>query len=126
MVAESRLEISNIGGYAFRNSVGQYMDGDRVIKYGLCSKSSDIIGLTPVVITQEMVGQTIAVFTAIECKNGNWKPNKKLTKHEEGQKNFIDMVINNGGIAGFANSANIAISIVREFVSSFNTAVKND
>ncbi len=42
--------------------------GGRPIKYGLQPGSGDLIGWTPVMITQEMVGQRVAVFTSIEAK----------------------------------------------------------
>lgn len=38
------------------------------IRYGLLKGSSDFIGWTPVVITPDMVGQELAVFTSVEIK----------------------------------------------------------
>ena len=66
-------------------------------------KSSDLIGITKVVITQEMVGKTLGVFTAIEVKKEAWNENKKLDKRETAQLNFINWVKLMGGFAGFAN-----------------------
>lgn len=43
----------------------------RRIRYGLQPGSADLIGWTPVVITPDMVGQTVAVFTSIEAKTEN-------------------------------------------------------
>ena len=61
------------------------------IKAGLCKGSSDLIGWKPVLITPDMVGKTVAIFTAIEVKYGT-------TITTEEQKNFIDQVNKNGGI----------------------------
>jgi hypothetical protein len=62
------------------------------LKAGLCKGSSDIIGWKPVVITPDMVGKTVAIFTAIEVKYGS-------TKITEEQKNFVDQVNKHGGFA---------------------------
>lgn len=90
----------------FRNNVGMFniieKNKRRVVKTGLCKGSSDLIGYTTKLITQEMVGKPIAVFTAVEVKKSDWKKDKKLNPHEEMQKNFLDNVVNDGGLAGFA------------------------
>lgn len=52
----------------WRNNVGQAVYGKRRVPYGLCVGSSDYIGLRQVTITPDMVGQTIAQFTAVEIK----------------------------------------------------------
>lgn len=64
--------------------------------------TSDLIGYTPVVVTAEMVGQTLAVFTAVETKR------TENGKTSADQKNFIKQVVDNGGIAGVANSEEAA------------------
>lgn len=97
-----------------RNNSGCLPNQDGTpVRYGLGNiskkrnkliKSSDLIGITQVKITPEMVGQTIGVFTAIEVKKEAWSPNKKLDIDEKAQKAFIDWVRFLGGIAGFANS----------------------
>lgn len=91
-----------------RNNVGQYVDPKtgRPIRYGLGVGSSDLIGWTPLVITPEMVGQTVAVFTAVEVKS----PTGKAT---EPQLNFIAQVIRAGGFAGIARSPADAEKILR-------------
>ena len=63
---------------------------------GLCVGSSDLIGFTPTIVTQEMVGRVVAVFTAVEVKDG--------TKPTPEQLNFIEQVKKAGGIAGIAHS----------------------
>lgn len=101
-----RLELSeSTEAKIFRNNTGSLKQGNRTVHFGLCRGSSDLIGWTPVEITPEMVGQTVAVFTAIEVKT----PKGRATK---GQKNFIEQVKNAGGIAGIARSAEEAKNII--------------
>lgn len=69
----------------------------RVITFGLVEGGSDLIGWKPVVITQDMVGKTIAQFAAVETKFGKKGPTKE-------QKNFIERVRASGGIAGVART----------------------
>ena len=77
----------------FRNSTGAAVLRDgRFIRYGLCVGSSDLIGWTTREITPQMVGNKVAIFTAIEVKTGDIKTTKE-------QKNFIDNVNASGGIA---------------------------
>ena len=59
--------------------------------------SSDLIGITEVIITPEMVGQKIGRFTAFEVKTDSGKTSKE-------QKVFIDFVKSKGGIAGVVRS----------------------
>lgn len=130
LVQDTILEASKLGCRLFRNNVGlgwvgkvinitkevklNLRPGDKIIRAarplhaGLCKGSSDGIGLTPIVITQEMVGKTIAVFTAIEGKTGS-------AVADEDQKSFINMVISFGGIAGIVHN----IKDVRDLLSQF-------
>lgn len=102
-----RLALSKAGAVALRNNVGQYTDQKtgRPIRYGLGVGSSDLIGWTPVVITQSMVGQTVAVFTAVEVKSPIGRPT-------EAQLNFIAQVLRAGGMAGIARSPQEAVDII--------------
>ena len=96
-----------------RNNSGAMKDATgRVVRYGLGnispnqkSRSIDLIGITTIVITPEMVGKTVGVFTAFEIKVEDLnKSGKKLSEREQYQKNFIDWVKSRGGIAEFLNS----------------------
>jgi hypothetical protein len=88
-----KYELSQDGYTLFRNNVGlaKLADGRR-IRYGLCPGSSDLIGWKTITVTPEMIGQKIAVFTAIEVKSRWGKTSAK-------QQNFIDVVRRAGGIA---------------------------
>lgn len=99
------LERNNSGG--FKNQSG------RVVYFGLGNisrkhaqnmRSADLVGITTVMVTPDMVGKTIGVFTAVEVKNPDWNPNKKLDQHETAQANWLAWVRSMGGIAGFVNS----------------------
>lgn len=107
-----RLEASKKGLRLFRNNVGACMDENgNFIRYGLANdskkmndliKSSDLIGIRPVVIQQHHVGQTIGQFVAREVKAGNWSYTG--TAREEAQLRFLELVASLGGDAAFANS----------------------
>jgi len=97
-----------------RNNAGACIDNTgRLVRYGLgnLSKkqtevfaSSDLIGITKKVITPDMVGQTVGIFTAVEVKKEAWNPEKKLNPRETAQFNFINWVKTQGGYAFFANN----------------------
>lgn len=76
-------------------------------------KSSDQIGITPTIITQEMVGKTIGIFTAVEFKKEGWKFNPS-DERELAQLTFIEWVIVRGGLAGFAASIDDVRKIIRK------------
>ena len=64
----------------------------RPLRAGLCTGSSDLIGWQSVVITEDMIGKRVAIFTAIEVKHGS-------TRTTEEQKRFIESVNQAGGNA---------------------------
>jgi hypothetical protein len=89
----------------WRNNTGALKDATgRLVRYGLCPGSSDLIGLRQVTITPDMVGHTIAQFVAIEVKDRG-----RLT---EQQQAFIAMVQQAGGLAGVARSVEDARRIL--------------
>lgn len=102
---------SNVDLWRNNNGAVETVDG-RFIRFGLCNdskklnekiKSSDLIGITPVLITHEHLGQVLGVFTAVETKPSTWKFRLK-DKHAVAQKAFHDIVKRAGGFAGFATS----------------------
>lgn len=113
ILREIQVEASSLGARVFRNNRGMFLslDGKRKIRAGLDTDgASDLIGLTPVFITQEMVGKKIAVFTAIEVK----KPSASLkTATALAQAKFIEFVKMNGGFAGFCNDKNFLKKLLR-------------
>lgn len=107
------------------NSGGRNTPDEGYLRWGLgnISKkwneklaSSDEIGGTPVLITPEMVGKTIFVFTSIEVKKEGWKYTG--IKNEPQQKNWIDLIKGRGGIAGFASSVDEYRQIVKDYLRS--------
>ena len=121
---EIMLALSRAGIIPFRNNTGmgwvgagkpvRLANGDMLLKNpvrplhaGLTRGSSDIIGLTEVTITPDMVGQKIAVFTAIEVKT-------KTGKASEEQLNFIKIVTEMGGFSGVAKTPEDALKICKK------------
>lgn len=99
-------------GQAWAGSKVERLRGNKVLIHdarpfttGLPPGFSDLFGLTPVVITPDMVGQTVAVFTALEVKTAKGKASEK-------QQNFIKAVNDNGGRAGVVRSADDAVRVV--------------
>ncbi len=131
-----RKRASNWFCRLFRNNNGRlpnpYSEKGRWIRFGLGNetdkfsqemRSSDYIGPTTIVITQNMIGSKIAIFTSIECKKPGFKQKKKYSKKEReyGQSNWIDMVNHVGGIAGFASCPEDFDHIMQEFHKRIRT-----
>ena len=100
-----RLEDGSVHIVAARPiSVGfTYPDGKPVT--GAC----DLPGWTEMVITEEMVGCKVAVFTSIESKS------TKGGRVSDDQRKLMAAVLRAGGIAGVANSPEAAVDIVRSY-----------
>jgi hypothetical protein len=82
---DARLFRNNIG--TLKNNRGEF------VTFGVANPGgSDLIGWRSIIITQDMIGQRIAQFLAVECKGSKGK----LT---EQQYNFIHMVKISGGSA---------------------------
>jgi VRR-NUC domain len=103
------IDGSSRGLRLFRNQVGHYelKDGRRLTS-GLCVGSSDLIGYLPVVVTQAMVGRTIAVFVALEVKGprGNVRPE---------QKQFVDVCRGHGALAAIVRTLEDAWAALAAF-----------
>lgn len=104
-----RLEASDKGGILWRNNVGALKDERGVpVRYGLANeskamnesiKSSDLIGLRPVLIQPHHMGQTIGQFVAREVKEPTWA--YSASKREVAQLRFLNLVASLGGDACF-------------------------
>ncbi len=93
-----RLALSKKGIINWRNNTGALKDiNGRLVRYGLCKGSADIIGIMP------GTGQ----FIAIEVKT----PGKKPT---EAQEKFLQAVRKAGGLAGVATCVEDVEEILRQ------------
>lgn len=107
LMRQVQVKLSALGARLFRNNIGRYRDGaGNYVQYGLANPGgSDLIGWTPIKITSDMVGLTLAQFTAIEVKSDVGR----LSKH---QIAFIEAVQISGGIAVCARSVSDAVGAV--------------
>lgn len=113
--AAIRAALTAQGYRLWRNNRGALRDKRGVpVRYGLGNdsdaldkvlKSSDLIGWRPVVVTPDMVGQTVALFVTIEAKPDGWTmpvyARDTDYAHAAAQKRWIDMVVREGGEGGF-------------------------
>jgi len=119
--SHTRLELARAGCLVWRNNVGACEDqSGRIIRYGLCNESaqmnrslasSDLIGIVPVTITPDMVGKTIGVFAAVECKRSGWHITPG-DQRAQAQKRFIDLVRSVGGVGGFVSDPGQVRSLI--------------
>jgi hypothetical protein len=110
-----RLEAGAKGVRLMRNNVGACLDSNtgRLIRYGLANeskqmnqniKSSDLIGIKPVLIVPSMVGGTIGQFVARETKRRGWKFSANDDR-AVAQLRFMNLVVSLGGDACFASDS---------------------
>ena len=106
LMRQCLMELSRRGARVFRNNTAMGWAGqivDRTGPYlrllnayplhaGLCIGSSDVIGWMPITVTPEMVGKTVGLFLACECKSAGEKPT-------ENQAIFLRNVREAGGVA---------------------------
>lgn len=113
-----RLRASQLNARVFRNNSGACMDAEtkRLVRFGLGNdgtkaakslKFGDYIGYTPVTITADMVGKTLAVFTNLEIKpigamDKTLQAACSAGSREHFQWQTCEMVKAAGGFAGFA------------------------
>lgn len=118
-----RLATNATSGLLLRNNSGTLTDSRGVpVRFGLGNdsaklnkefKSSDLVGLTPILIEPRHVGFYWGVFTSIEVKKGDWRYRGNET--ERGQLAFINAIKARGGIAGFATSENDYFNYIKEY-----------
>ena len=106
------LQAAKQGIRLWRNNSGAFKDDTgRLVRYGLANtgaainkviKTSDLIGITPLIVTPQMVGQRIGVFTAEECKAPGWKL-RPSDDRAQAQWRFGKLVLSLGGIFRFVS-----------------------
>lgn len=101
IIGKLMLAATKEGGRLFRNNCGTLLDvNGRPVKFGVANPGgSDLIGWRSVIVTPEMVGKKIAIFTAREVKIGR-------TKVTTNQQAFIDAVNAAGGDARIVRADN--------------------
>lgn len=116
------LSVAEAGSTVFRQNVGLGWAGEivdrrgafltlknpRPLHAGLVKGSSDLIGWTPIVINSDLLGERLAVFTAIECKTSTGRATAD-------QSRFIKNVLAAGGLSGIARNENEAREILRRW-----------
>ena len=101
-----RLALSRGPVRLWRNNTGAMRDErGQLVRFGLCPGSADLIGYHAITITPDMVGQTVAVFTAVEVKAPTGRPTPEQTA-------FLEHVAAAGGRAGIARSVADAERII--------------
>jgi VRR-NUC domain len=130
LLKQIMIEFSKLGARLFRNNVGSAWMGKifrpphtmtvavtnkdiiiysaRPVHFGLAVGSSDLIGWAPVKITEQHVGKTFAIFTAIETKSDRGK----ITNAQEA---FTNAVKASGGIASIVKSVDQATEVLNGF-----------
>jgi ribosomal protein S19 len=113
------VQMSQSGATVFRNETGSFWTGKVIhkdnrtvtlanasmIPCGLCIGSPDIVGWKSLIVTEDMIGDKIAQFVGTEVKTKNGRPTKE-------QINFINRLLDAGGIAGVARSPQDAVDLL--------------
>lgn len=99
IMQQVRLDLGRLPDLTlWRNSTGALRDmTGRLVRFGLCEGSADLIGLRRITVGPEHLGREMAVFCAIETKAERGKPTPE-------QVNFLAHVTRMGGLAGIARS----------------------
>jgi len=94
IVNDCLVALSGAGCVVWRNNTGAMHDRTgRLVRFGLCVGSSDIVGIAP-----------DGRFLAVECKTDKGRTT-------DAQDRFLAAVIRAGGKAGVARSADDALQI---------------
>ncbi len=106
-----RLAVGTLPGFrVWRNNSGKLPDPrtGRWVQFGVASPGgSDLIGYRSITITPDMVGRTVAVFTAIEVKTATGRATPE-------QRRFIDHIRTAGGISAIVRTTAEALRIATE------------
>ena len=108
-----KLSVGALRLFRNNNGVAKMQDGS-VVRYGMGNGTSDLIGFYRLHITSEMVGQDVAIFTAIEVKSSSGRATPE-------QNNFIRFVRQSGGIAGIARSP----EEVKELIDTYTKIISS-
>ena len=91
----------------WRNNSGALVDQQgRLVRFGLCKGSSDLIGLRTLVITPDLVGERLAQFVALEIKTA-----RGVVSPE--QRAFLALVEQLGGLAAICRSVEAAEQVLK-------------
>ena len=115
--ADIRLAAAQEGVMLWRNNSGALPDQNgRTVRFGLGNdskavneqfKSPDLVGIRPLLITQEMVGQYVGQFISLECKDPTFRGPAGDTR-AEAQARWNALVTRWYGVAGFASNVQMA------------------
>lgn len=107
---EVRLKATQHGWRLWRNNVGAgKLENGSYLRWGLANdsqvmnvriKSADLIGIKPITIMPEHIGQTIGQFVSREVKTPGWRFNKN-SPHEVAQLAWIELLTALGADASF-------------------------
>lgn len=101
-----RLACSRGPTRLWRNNTGKVVGQDgRLVTFGLCPGSADLIGYRTITVGPEHLGQQLAVFAAVEVKAERGRPTPEQTA-------FLAHVTAAGGLAGIARSVEEAERIL--------------
>ena len=91
----------------WRNNSGALIDQQgRLVRFGLCKGSSDLIGLRTLEITPGLVGQRLAQFVALEIKTARGVASPE-------QRAFLALVEQLGGLAAICRSVEAAEQVLK-------------
>jgi len=106
-----RVRLSELRCICLRYQVGTFFTMQGSVVHIGEKGVSDLISITPHTITQEDVGRTVGIFTALEVK----KPKGSTAKErKENQGNFLKAVNRLGGLGAIVKSPEDAEAVVRE------------
>lgn len=134
-VQQECLEIApRLGMFLGRNNSGAFsakQPPSPGTRWGWCNhskalndvfKTPDLLGWTSIVITPEMIGKRVAVFTMAEIKDPNWKL-QPSDKRAQAQLNCINKGIEAGAIAGFVTHVSQLTELKQAFLTDIELGV---